>query len=65
MRRNGPPQMLCQKCGSQMRLDDQDEIRRGVFDYYCACDRCGITCTLSGATGETVWIGNEEDDLPF
>ncbi|MBR2907421.1 MAG: hypothetical protein IKJ04_06295 [Clostridia bacterium] len=58
--------MLCQKCGSQMLLDDQDELRRGVFKYWFACDRCGSGCTLNGATGETYWDDSEkEDDLPF
>lgn len=49
-----------------MLLDDQDELRRGVFKYWFACDRCGSGCTLNGATGETYWDDSEkEDDLPF
>ena len=66
MRRSGPPQMVCTKCGSQMRLDDKDELRRGVFQYWYECDKCNIGCTVNESTGEIKWDDSAmEDDLPF
>ena len=69
MRRSGPPQMVCADCGSQMRLDDQDEIKRGVYKYWFVCSnvKCNVGCTLDGSTGETFWDMSlmEEDQLPF
>ena len=61
--------MLCSKCGNQMRLDDKDELRRGVFQYWFECDRCHVGCTMNESTGEIKWNQFEavetEDDLPF
>lgn len=67
MRRSGKPQVQCSKCGNLMRLDDKDELRRGVYKYWFACDRCSVYCTLDGSTGEMSWDYEivKEDDLPF
>ena len=58
--------MVCTKCGSLMRLDDKDEIRKGVFQYRYECDKCHTGCTVNESTGGILWNENvEEDDIPF
>ena len=59
--------MKCNRCGNMMRLDDSDEISRGVFEYYFVCNECDNSCTVNGSTGVIKWYDDDDEfsDLPF
>ena len=48
-----------------MRLDDKDELERGLFKYWFACTKCDTTCTLDESTGNIDWGDSFSDNLPF
>ena len=62
MRRGVDPQLKCNRCGEMMRLDDKDEVLRGIYKYWLICPECSNSCTVDGLTGAVEW---EDDDVPF
>ena len=49
-----------------MRLDDKDELHRGVYKYWYACDKCNTCCTVNEESGEIWWDESlTDDDIPL
>lgn len=48
-----------------MRLDDRDELQKGVYKYWFACTKCDANCTLDESTGNIDWSDSFRDNLPF
>ena len=55
--------VVCPKCGKKMRVDDKDEVRKGVLNYWFVCDECNSSGYLDGVSGELTF--EEGEDSPM
>ena len=45
-----------------MRLDDKDEVLRGMYKYWYVCDLCRFGCTVDEYSGKIEW---DDPSMPF